>query len=401
LKDQTIELVVDNLASIDLGKTKTVIYATIPLKLVAESPWSMVIDNISITLRSIKNPIEDPIHNFLYNLGWCIGGIPLTFLSDVLQDPENSTLMIASLDSFFHPDFEIVNGQIVKTDFGEIEAIWARKYYPHKEKIVVLLRKLYELAPDEFPFGISKSQINIDLISNYLVNYTNESGRSFFHKLYTITNPDSFPKIKTKYLERVSELNLENDFLGVRNLKLDSHIVSSSSLRDFTYKAIEIIVKKAIELRGVYKYLWADKEMSKPLSEKDVQPLIKSHLQPILEENGIQISREVVAANGSIDYLCSYTKDDRLFKVGIELKNAHYGDLAHGLASQLPAYLQDEGTPDGIFLVLWYKNTNHPYPGKYKTPKELSDDLQKVNPSKYRIQVMVIDCTRNPSPSNL
>jgi hypothetical protein len=244
------------------------------------------------------------------------------------------------------------------------------------------------------------SDININLISNYLVNYIDEDGKSFFNKVYAVTTPDSFPKIKTRYLDKVSKLNLSEEFLSIRELNFDSYIASSNSLCDFVFKAMEIIVKKSIEMRGVYRYFWEDKSMSKPLTEPGVQPLIKSHIQPTLENKGIQISREVVAANGSIDYLCTYTKDDKLFKVGIELKNAHHPDLLHGLTNQLPAYLDDEGTQDGIFIVLWYKHQLYPYPGGYNTIDELKSYLQSYNPKKYRIRVMIIDCTKKIVPSD-
>ncbi|MDP2046897.1 MAG: hypothetical protein Q8L00_11870, partial [Deltaproteobacteria bacterium] len=349
----------------------------------------------------IKSPTDDPVYNILSELELNINGIPLAFFSDMLQEIENTTLMIVTIDSFDHPDFDIINGRIVDNEFNEIEALLGRKYYPHKEKLIKLLRGVYESTPNDFPFEITKDQININLISNYIVNYIDEIGRSFFHKLYTVTNPHSFPKIKTKYLENVSKLHLGGEFLGIRDLKLEAHIISTSLFRGFLFRAIELLVKKPIELRGIYNLLWLDKEMRKPRSEPEAQPLIKTFLQPILEEKGIQISREIIAANGSLDFLCSYTRDDRLYKVGIELKNAHRSeaDIVHGLTMQLPAYLKDEGTQDGIYLVLWYKNINHPFPTKYETPEELRYALQEKSLPKYQIQVMVIDCTKKPPPS--
>jgi len=392
-----------DLTGIDIGKAKTEIYATIPLRLKIDNSWALAFDDIKISFKKIKSPIEDPIFNFLNDFGLNINGVPLSFLSDALQDTENSTLMIVTIDSFDHPDFEIINGQIANIDFDEIEAVWGRKYYPHKERLVKLLRNIYESDPGNFPFEINKEQINIDLISNYIVNYIDDSGKSFFHKIYTVTNPDSFTKVKTIHLEKVSKLNLGDEFLGIRELMIEGNIVSSSSLREFLLKVIELLVKKPIELRGAYKYLWVDKAMSIPRSEPDNQPLIKTYLQPHLEAKGIQISRETIAANGSLDYLCSYTREERLYKIGIELKNAHRtdADLIHGLTKQLPVYLKDEGTQDGIYLILWFKNANHPLPAKYNTPEELRRTLQEISPDKYRIQVMVIDCTKPTPPSKL
>ena len=399
LRDFTVELGSYELSNIDFRKTKTHILATVPLG--TQIPYSCLTldENTKIEFRRITNPLDDPIYSFLNDLGLNINGMPLAFLSDALQNVDNATLMVVTLNDFYHPDFEILNSRIAYTDFTETEALWGRKYYPHKEKMISLLRALLESRPSEFPFEIPMGDININLISNYLVSYIDESGRSFFHKVYTITNPNSFPKIVSRHLEKVSKLNLSEEFISVRDIILESHIGSSSSLCDFVLKAMEICVKKSIELRGGYKYLWEDASMSKPLTEPSVQPLIKSHIQPFLELKGIQISREVTAANGSLDYLCSYTKEDKLFKVGIELKNAHHPNLLNGLSNQLPAYLDDEGTQDGIFMVLWYKNQNYPSPARYNTIDELMSYLQNNSPENYRIQVIVIDCTKKVAPS--
>lgn len=398
LRNCTVELGSYELSNVDFRKAKTLILSTVPLGMQIPYSCLTIDENAKIEFRRITNPLDDPIYSFLSDLGLNINGMPLAFLSDVLQDVDNATLMIVTLNAFYHPDFEILNGRIAYTDFTEAEALLGRKYYPHKEKMVGLLRALLGLRPSEFPFEIAMGDININLISNYLVNYIDESGRSFFHKVYTITTPDSFPKIKTRYLDKVSRLNLSEEFLSARELNFESHIVSSGSLCDFVLKAMEIVVKKSIESRELYRYL-CDRATSKPLTEPSVQPLIKSHIQPVLEIKGIQISREVVAANGSLDYLCSFTKEDKLFKVGIELKNAHRPHLLKGLTNQLPAYLADEGTQDGIFIVLWYKSKNYPFPARYNTIDELKSYLQNNCPKRYRIRVMVIDCTKKVVPS--
>ncbi|MBM4271203.1 MAG: hypothetical protein FJ139_03455 [Deltaproteobacteria bacterium] len=129
--------------------------------------------------------------------------------------------------------------------------------------------------------------------------------------------------------------------------------------------------------------------------------MIKSHLQPILEAKGIQICREIVAANGSLDFLCTYTSNGNLFKVGIELKKAHHKDLLSGLTQQLPQYLMDEGTKHGIFLVLWFKNDNFRLPVKYDSISALIKDLESNVPNKYQFTIMAIDCTKQSSPSKM
>jgi hypothetical protein len=181
----------------------------------------------------------------------------------------------------------------------------------------------------------------------------------------------------------------------------ETDIVTSGSLKEFISRALDLTVKRSIELRGIYKFLWKDSKLEEPLNEPDIQPIIKTHLQPILEAKGIQISREIIAANGSLDFLCTYTRNGSLFKVGIELKKAHHENLLNGLKQQLPQYLKDEGTKHGIFLVLWFKNDNFRRPAKYESIPLMIKDLETNIPKKYRFKIMVIDCTKQPSPSKM
>ena len=212
---------------------------------------------------------------------------------------------------------------------------------------------------------------------------------------------DSYLKVKRRYLERISELNLSDEFLDIRELLFGTDIVAAGTLREFVSRAIDLTVKKSIELRGLHKFLWKGGGLEEPLNETDIQPMIKTHLQPILEAKGIQISRETVAANGSLDYLCTYTRDGSLFKVGIEFKKAHHDKLLDGMAVQLPEYLKDEGTRHGIFLVLWFKCDKFRHPGKYETIPELIKDLEANIPKEYQMKIIVIDGTKRLSPSKM
>ncbi len=65
-------------------------------------------------------------------------------------------------------------------DFEEKEATLGRKYYPHKDRIVEPLLKLHSEHSDELPIEIKREDININLISNYLVNYQDQYGTSIF-----------------------------------------------------------------------------------------------------------------------------------------------------------------------------------------------------------------------------
>ncbi len=397
MKDVLIELVEHNLAEANAEDIHTIIMFTVPF--VIEKPF-ITLETASgrFEFRTINNLYDDPIYSFLDQMDLIIGGMPLTIFSDAIPSVSSSTSITLIFNDFYHPDFELSNGEIQWRSFEEKDALLGRKYYPHKDRIVAELRALLDAQPESFPIIIGKADISINLIANYLVNYVSTDGRSLFHKVYCVTNLDTYLRVKKRYFDRISELNLTEDLPKIRELFLNTQITSPKSFGNYIYGLLDLIVKKSIEQRGISWYLWKE---GKPVPEPKAQPMIKSHLQPILEAKGIQISREVVAANGALDFLCSYTRDGELFKVCIELKNAHHGEVTAGLTKQLPAYMKDEGTKDGIFLVLWYKSESFPEPAKFQTIEALKTFLEHLIPKNHRIKIMVIDCARPPTPSTL
>lgn len=406
LKDFTlepVELDKQNIKfrNVDYHKVKTIISFVINYKsqkdyIKFEYPNSYIVEIIRP-----QNLFDDPVFLLLNKLQQNINGMPATIFSDAVGNLDHSIVIHITLYEFFHPDYELVDDRITYINFEEKEAKLGRKYYPHKDRIIEILRKLHTDYNQEFPFDIKKEEININLISNYFVNYIDENDNSIFHKVHTITNLDSYLKVKKRYLEKIAELNLSDEFLSIRELLFKTDIVTPSSFKEFISRALDLTVKKSIELRGIYKYLWKDSKFDEPLIESDIQPIIKTHLQVILEAKGIQISREVVAANGSLDFLCTYNYNGNLLKVGIELKRAHHNNLLHGLTQQLPEYLKDEGTRHGIFLVLWFKNENFKQPTKYDAIHDLINDLETNIPKKYQFKIMAIDCTKHPFPSKI
>ena len=404
LKNFSIELVeLDKqnfrFEGVDYQKIKTVISFVIqyaPKEFYSKFEYP---DGYTIEFIRPRNLFDDPIFLFLNSLQQNINGMPTSIFSDAVGNIVNSTIVRITLNKFFHPDFELVDDRITYIDFEEKEATLGRKYYPHKDRIVELLRKLHSEHADKLPFDIKREDININLISNYIVNYQDEYGTSIFHKVNTITNLDSYLQVKERYLEKIARLDLSDEFPEIRKFILETEIVAPATFRNFIMRILDLTVKKQIELGGIYGFLWEDHDFKEPRNETDIQPLIKSHLKPILEIKGIQLSREVVTANGSLDFLCTYNYEGRLFKVGIELKKAHHDKLLRGLTQQLPQYLKDEGTRHGIFLVLWFKNRNFNQPANHNSLDSLRKLLEGSIPQKYQFNIMVIDCTKPIAPS--
>lgn len=410
LKDFTVEMADSNWSNVNLEKIKTVIQFSVPIEIRESFLSFQTSDGHIIEFKKIRSLFDDYVFQFLNSCeeslfksdpNWLFKGMPLTILSDSFPNPTSTTSITMKFNEFYHPDFEIITNQTKYKSFEEIDASIGKKYYPHKERIIKILRQLYTESKDEFPLDISINKININLFSNYLVSYFDENNKLVHHKIYLVTNFESYLRLKDRYLDRINQLNLNDDFVNIRRLLIESHITNSKSLAEFIYKIIDLIVKKSIEKRGIYKLFWKDSDLERPIIEPEAQPIIKSYLQPILEIMGIQISREIASANGALDFHCSYTNNGRLLKTVIELKYAHSGKLLHGLTKQIKEYMDDEGTRDGIYLILWFRNDNFDKPSKYDSPEVLKDFLEENIPKKYRIKLMVIDCTKKPSPSKI
>ncbi|PHS32568.1 MAG: hypothetical protein COA92_06770 [Sulfurovum sp.] len=159
-------------------------------------------------------------------------------------------------------------------------------------------------------------------------------------------------------------------------------------------------IKKSIEFSGLSKSLWTNKDgKSIPKKEIDAQAVLYNQIKDIAAIKGIKVLRETVAADGSLDFLFHYTKNDISMNVCVELKNAHHASLIHGIQTQLPLYIKDCGRREGIFLVLWYKSDTFSEPTKYASMQSLKDTLVGEVHERFNIKPLIIDCSPKISPS--
>ncbi len=396
LQNASIELAEPNFNGIDQNHIATIITFTVPEFRIPKNTTININKSVTLEVNNVNNLYDDPIFKFLDDSELTINSFPLSVFSDSIGNTNNSLNFTFIIKKFYHPDFTLEEGNIKHIDFSDKDAKIGRKYYPHKEYIIELLRKLKKEKEELFPIKIDLQKITIDLISNYYVAYYDLNKNLIYHKVYTITNLDSYLKVKQRFLTKLAELNLSKDYDDIRNLIYEIDITNARILNGFIKSIIRLSVKKAIELRGLNKTLW---EEDSPIKETDAQPIIFNLIKAIGEIKGIQISRETIAANGSLDFHCSYTHNGKLLKSCVELKNAHHPEIIHGISSQLPKYILDEGNRYGVFLVLWYKNKNFNKPTKYNSVIELHDELKKSLPRKFKIEIEIIDCNIKQSPS--
>ena len=398
LGNATVELAEPDFESQDINAIKTIISFVVPYNIDDKFITQDIENDVTIIFFRVDNLFEDPIYSFLDSSELNISGMPLTYLSDSIGNIGNTTTINIEMPYFFHPDFDLIDHKVVYKDFEREDAQHGGKYYPHKD---LILDKVFELFNNELlPFSLEKKDINSNLISNYIVSYRNGKDELLHHKLFTITNFNSYFQIKKRFLTKMNELYLDDDYLPIRDLIYNVDIDNNRGFLNFCYKLLELTIKKSIEFSGLYKALWINKDGIKvPISEPDAQEVLYNQIKDIAEIKGIKVFREPVAADGSLDFHFHYTKNDISMNVCVELKNAHHNLLAHGINTQLPLYIKDVGRKEGIFLVLWYRSNNFLKPVKYTSIEALEDYLIKEIPKKLIIKPLIIDCTPKISPS--
>ncbi|WP_447637103.1 hypothetical protein [Flavobacterium microcysteis] len=196
--------------------------------------------------------------------------------------------------------------------------------------------------------------------------------------------------------EIVSNNYIKIPINDVRTEILNASINSPEYFQDFILKIYNYAVKKPIEHWGFYNFLWNNDE--KPVSEKQAQIALNALFKIVLELKSISIGKEVEASCGFVDFLLSYNSNATLFKVGIEVKNAHNRDVENGY-NQLIRYLDSENTKHGILIILWYKNDKFNFPTGFSSIENLEQHFETFNNKEYKISTLVIDCTKKPSPS--
>ncbi len=376
----------------------TVLYFVIPVRVQKDKQQLVLDDGTELYFQTIHTLYQDPIFTFLDEIDMNLNGMPITFFSDSIGNLQVSTLITIKLPYFYHPHFELVDDKFVEIDFSLEAAKRGGKYYPHKDLIIEKLHEAY-ILPD-FPLEIEQSKITSNFISNYMIAYFSKSGKNIHHEVFTITNFDSYFKAKNRYIEDLNKFYIEDDLIDIKKFIEETKITNSRNFLDFCYKFLELTIKKAVEFGGLHSAFWIDASgVELPIHEPKAQPIIFNIIKDLAEMKGIQISREVEAADGSLDFYFSYNTGTELMKVCVELKNAHHNELKHGIETQLPLYIKDVGKKEGIFLVLWYKNDIFNKPKAYNSVRDLESFLFSKVPPKFKIKPLIIDCTKKISPS--
>lgn len=193
----------------------------------------------------------------------------------------------------------------------------------------------------------------------------------------------------------LSNVYLNIPINDIRAEIISAKIDSDESFQNLILKVYEYAVKKPIEEWGFFDFLWKG---DKPVGETQAQIALNALFKIILEIRAVNIGKEVETAGGFIDFLATHNYGNLLFKVGIEIKNAHNNSLEVGYA-QLKKYLDSERTKFGVLIILWYKNKDFIMPTSYNTISDMEKELEAIDNSSYTIKTLVIDCTKKIVPS--
>ena len=376
----------------------TSISFVLPYTLRSQSSISVKHESSTISFYPVTSLFDDPCFSFLESTDLMIEGLPLSVVSDSIGQVHNSTRVTIELNELYSPDFDIKNGKAIYRDLKRENAKHGGKYYPHKDRIVDILLDLH--CNHKMPLEIDERKITSKVISNYFIAYYSGDRKLIHHKLYMITNLDSYQSIKNRYLDSISALILEDADKSFYEFFHKSRINSKRSFLEFCYVLFELTIKKSIEYHNLDKNLWQKSDSSNiPVGERVAYPIIFNELRSICEAKGIFIGQEVVVSSGRVDFYLFYTCEGKPMNVCVELKNAHSAGLQHGIEIQLPLYIKGTGGNHGIYLVLWYKHDHFSEPKKYANISELTSSLMSNTPKRFQIRTMVINCAPKASPS--
>lgn len=299
-------------------------------------------------------------------------------------------------------EFQILSvGDEIQTkdyDFSNQEALSGNQYLPTKQMVLNLIREIY---PSLNIPKVALVDINYDVFSSFRITYIQKIGTKnsgLLSRTYFFTSDKIFDRMSRIQLEIESGL-LNN---AVIFEKLASfQIINGRTLQNFIELILVDKLNKDISDRDGYKYFWSDKEcLRSPKKEIDVQSYVDTSIRLICEMKGIQFSREAKAAGGQMDYLFSFNNNNRIYKVCVEIKNAHHAKIVEAPGNQLKAYMDAEGTRYGIYISLWYKNSvGFDAPVRFENTSDLKSAIDKRLPDKYDIKTVILNCNKPIPPS--
>jgi hypothetical protein len=145
------------------------------------------------------------------------------------------------------------------------------------------------------------------------------------------------------------------------------------------------------EQRG-WELLWNSDETEKP--ESAVQLAFLGMARHYLAQYDVELDREVELGRGPVDFKVSSGSKRKLL---IEVKKLNNGRFWNGLERQLPSYLASDGSIEGWFIAVRYRDKR----SAESKLKDLSVRVNKLNTDTQKIRFVSIDARPKKSASKL
>ncbi|MEO4041542.1 hypothetical protein AAFN47_08065 [Hoeflea sp. CAU 1731] len=356
-----------------------------------------------ITSVPVSSPFHDPNFRALHREVMRINGMPLAVLSPTLDPDKTCSLVVLEYSGTFAPDISVSEDgspYFDKAKAEELQAIHGEEYDPYIADAATRLLSIDD--NQEWPDRTALLNAVRDTDS-FAVNYFDKAGARGFHFFRPLIKKRIFVAVRDRFLARFSADDNESiSAKGARRLSLREPISSHEKLRSYAYDAVQELIAKPCRMDDLWKNIWLDEsQFTRVKDEPEVQRYFFHILRPWFEIHGISLTREVYAASGRLDILASATSSGQVMRCAIELKYAHHNKILAGVSSQLPAYMDGLSAEDGIYVALWCKSSKFEEPARYATFTEFENALVKTIPSKYSIQIIVIQAQFRPPPSKL
>jgi hypothetical protein len=359
---------------------------------------------ITIELMRVYNFYEHPL--FFVRNKFPILGNTLGHILDISPEEENGIFVQISIPGIHHPEFRFEKKDnkdvVLNNDLSKDQALYGKEFLPSKTNAVSVLRRCLSTV-NSATFSFKPENITVDSFSFFrIVSRSIRLDKILYERSYFFTSAYLYNYYTYNYLNTLTSYGVfDSSFLT----RFSSFAINNNlDLQRFIIFLIEDVIYNTIRYKSGYQYMWRDeKSETEPKSEPEVQAYLLNLIQSICELKGVNVSREVATAG--VDMLFSYnTSEGRVFKLCLELKNAHHEHVAKAIGTQLKAYLDAERTKVGIYLILWYNYSDgkrFSKPSKYKSTTDLQKSIDMNSPADYNIVTNIIDCTKPKSPSRL
>lgn len=248
--------------------------------------------------------------------------------------------------------------------------------------------------------------IKYEEISFFCERFFNNKNEEILTIVNTLTHKDSYKNSIKKY---ILDSNVIKDINQFDTNKKE--ICSEEDLLDIVKLFTEDCIKHHVENRRWIEPFWndgLDKERVKsiPKRETKIQPTLHVMYLEGLEKLGINIVRETDEGVGLLDFKFTHTnKNGKSLCVCVEFKLAHNKKIQKGINSQLPQYLKANRTKNGIYVVMWFKDSK----GYFNEPKDrekhemdnfLIQETKKINEKEHlNLDYVMIDASKKDSAS--